>query len=236
MKQSKKSTISSFGWKFFERISVQGTNFIVTLILARLLTPSEYGLVSLILVFTSLAAVFVQGGFNTGTELYKLYTDDKYAERAGEEVLEMGGGYGSMTLHALDTVLGGVIGFKEAAASRVMAKKAREAAAMDVWNNNISLKGDLNSILSRRMDSGKFNEEEIGANVYSAVSAKNNFFASNGGKNLYSADALSILSMIEGKDAKDIFDEYGLTNIPKDNEIINAKALNEFEIYLIRYF
>ena len=174
-----------------------------------------------LLSFASPGGALLQGGFNTGTELYKLYTDDKYAERAGEEVLEMGGGYGSMTLHALDTVLGGVIGFKEAAASRVMAKRAREEAAMDVWNNNISLKGDLNSILSRRMDSGKFHEEEIGANVYSAVSAKNNFFASNGGKNLYSADALSILSMIEGKDAKDIFDEYGLTNIPKDNEIIN---------------
>ncbi len=174
-----------------------------------------------LLSFASPGGALLQGGFNTGTELFKLYTNDKYAERAGEEVLEMGGGYGSMTLHALDTVLGGVIGFKEAAASRVMAKRAREEAAMDVWNNNISLKGDLNSILSRRMDSGEFNREDIGANVYSAVSAKNNFFASNGGKNLYSADALSILSMIEGKDAKDIFDEYGLTNIPKDNEIIN---------------
>ena len=39
-----KRVTSAFGWKFFERISVQGTNFLVTLLLARLLTPSDYAL------------------------------------------------------------------------------------------------------------------------------------------------------------------------------------------------
>lgn len=49
----------------FERISVQGTNFLVTLLLARLLTPSDYGTVSVVTIFIALATTFVQGGFNT---------------------------------------------------------------------------------------------------------------------------------------------------------------------------
>lgn len=59
-----KSVTASLLWKMLERFSVQGVSFIVSLILARLLSPSEYGSVSLILVFTNLATVFVQGGFN----------------------------------------------------------------------------------------------------------------------------------------------------------------------------
>ncbi len=78
MKQSKRAVASAFGWKFFERLSVQGTNFLVTLVLARLLTPDEYGLISLILVFTSLAGVFVQGGFNTALIQKKDTSDDDY--------------------------------------------------------------------------------------------------------------------------------------------------------------
>lgn len=60
-----KRVTSAFGWKFFERISVQGTNFLVTLLLARLLTPSDYGTVSVVTIFIALATTFVQGGFNT---------------------------------------------------------------------------------------------------------------------------------------------------------------------------
>ena len=60
-----KKVTSAFGWKFFERISVQGTNFLVTLLLARLLTPSDYGTVSVVTIFIALATTFVQGGFNT---------------------------------------------------------------------------------------------------------------------------------------------------------------------------
>ncbi len=56
---------SSFGWKFFERIGVQVTNLLVSILLARMLTPKEYDPISLILIFVNLATVFVQGGLNT---------------------------------------------------------------------------------------------------------------------------------------------------------------------------
>ncbi len=70
--------ISSFGWKFFERVSVAAANFIITLVLARILTPNEYGIISLILIFTSLATVFVQGGFNTALIQKKNADDSDY--------------------------------------------------------------------------------------------------------------------------------------------------------------
>lgn len=62
---SKNNFIFSYFWKFLERFSVQATNFITTLILARMLTTDDYGTVSLVMVFISLAGTFVQGGLNT---------------------------------------------------------------------------------------------------------------------------------------------------------------------------
>lgn len=59
------SVISSLIWKFLERSSVQLVNFILTIVLARILTPEDYGLIALVVVFINLASVFVEGGLNT---------------------------------------------------------------------------------------------------------------------------------------------------------------------------
>ena len=55
----------SFLWKLLERISVQGSQFLVHIILARLLLPEHYGVLALMMVFIALANVIVQNGFNT---------------------------------------------------------------------------------------------------------------------------------------------------------------------------
>lgn len=60
-----KTIIRSFIWKLLERCSVQGVTFIISIVLARLLLPSEYGLIAIVLVFTSLANVIIEGGFST---------------------------------------------------------------------------------------------------------------------------------------------------------------------------
>lgn len=52
-------------WKLMERGGVQGIQFIVQIVLARLLTPNDYGIISLITIFIAIANVFVQSGFNT---------------------------------------------------------------------------------------------------------------------------------------------------------------------------
>lgn len=49
-------------WKFGERTISQGVSFIISLVLARILMPEQYGLVSLVLVFINIANVFVTDG------------------------------------------------------------------------------------------------------------------------------------------------------------------------------
>lgn len=66
MKNNLKSKVfSSLIWKFLERGGTLGIQFILQLILARLLTPKDYGTIALITVFISISMVFVQSGFNT---------------------------------------------------------------------------------------------------------------------------------------------------------------------------
>lgn len=62
---SKTNVIKSLFWKFLERGGTQGIQFIVQIILARILTPTEFGTLAIILVFIDVAQVFIQGGFNT---------------------------------------------------------------------------------------------------------------------------------------------------------------------------
>ena len=58
----KKQVLSGLTWKFGERIIAQGVSFVVSLVLARMLMPEQYGVVALVLVFINLANVFVTNG------------------------------------------------------------------------------------------------------------------------------------------------------------------------------
>lgn len=59
------STLNSLAWKFSESILSQIVSFIVSIVIARILGPSEYGVVAMVMVFTTIAQVFVDGGFNS---------------------------------------------------------------------------------------------------------------------------------------------------------------------------
>ena len=59
----KSKVISGLIWKFAERISAQLVTFIVSIVLARLLSPSHYGAVAIVNIFIALANVFVVSGF-----------------------------------------------------------------------------------------------------------------------------------------------------------------------------
>lgn len=58
----KSKTISNMLWRLLEQCGAQGVSFIVSIVLARLLTPSDYGTISLITVFTTVLQVFVNNG------------------------------------------------------------------------------------------------------------------------------------------------------------------------------
>lgn len=57
--------IGNLIWKFAERISAQLISLIVSIILARLLGPSDYGTVSIVMIFITLANVFVSDGLGS---------------------------------------------------------------------------------------------------------------------------------------------------------------------------
>jgi len=52
-------------WKLLERFGFQGVQFVLQIVLARILDPSHYGVLSLMVIFTTLANVFIQSGFST---------------------------------------------------------------------------------------------------------------------------------------------------------------------------
>lgn len=52
-------------WSTLEIAARYGVQFVVMLVLARLLTPSDFGLIAMLLVFTAFAALLVDGGFGT---------------------------------------------------------------------------------------------------------------------------------------------------------------------------
>lgn len=58
-----KKVFSGLFWKFGERIGAQAVSFLVSIILARLLLPSDYGVIALITIFIDIANVFVSSGF-----------------------------------------------------------------------------------------------------------------------------------------------------------------------------
>jgi len=62
---SKNNVISSLFWKLMERGGTQGVQFLVQIVLARLISPEEFGIIAIVMVFINLARVFVQSGFNT---------------------------------------------------------------------------------------------------------------------------------------------------------------------------
>ena len=61
----RKTVVSNILWRLAERGGTQAVSFLVSLVLARLLTPEDYGVVSLVTVFTAILTLFVDGGFSS---------------------------------------------------------------------------------------------------------------------------------------------------------------------------
>lgn len=66
VKDLRSKTITGLVWKFAERITAQLTSTLVSIILARLLLPEQYGAVSIVTVFISLCNVLVVEGLASG--------------------------------------------------------------------------------------------------------------------------------------------------------------------------
>lgn len=63
-------------WKIAETLSSKGISFIVSVILARLIAPADYGLIAVTAIFTNLSDILIDGGFSTA--LIRKEKVDKY--------------------------------------------------------------------------------------------------------------------------------------------------------------
>lgn len=64
-KSTKTTVVTSLFWKFAERIGAQGVNLIVSIVLARILMPEDYGIVALVTIFITISNVFIESGLPT---------------------------------------------------------------------------------------------------------------------------------------------------------------------------
>lgn len=73
-----RQVVSGVSWKLAERILAQGISFIVTIILARILTPNDYGLVAMVNIFVSIADIVISSGFTAALIQKKTVSNKDY--------------------------------------------------------------------------------------------------------------------------------------------------------------
>lgn len=74
----KSKTIKGVGWSAADAFLGQGITFLVGLVLARLLSPSEYGLIGICLIFVNVLGGIVDSGFSTALIRKQDANDDDY--------------------------------------------------------------------------------------------------------------------------------------------------------------
>ena len=60
----KQKAITGVVWSAIENLSVKGVQFVLGIILARILMPDDYGLIGMIMVFMAISATFIDSGFS----------------------------------------------------------------------------------------------------------------------------------------------------------------------------
>lgn len=74
----KDKTVRGVGWSAIDNISQHAVTFIVSIVLARLLSPDDYGLLGLITIFTAVCTSLINGGFGSALIRKNDVTDDDY--------------------------------------------------------------------------------------------------------------------------------------------------------------
>lgn len=74
----KKKTIKGVAWSGIDNVAQFGVYFLVSIVLARLLSPDDYGLIGIITIFTAVCTTLINGGFTTALIRKKDATSDDY--------------------------------------------------------------------------------------------------------------------------------------------------------------
>ncbi len=75
----KKATVSNVKWSFIESMSMQIISFLLSILLARLLLPSDFGVLAVVNVFYLLVNTFIDGGLKEALIQKKEATNDDYS-------------------------------------------------------------------------------------------------------------------------------------------------------------
>ena len=75
----KKKTVSGVLWSLTGQFSVQGIQFLVSIVLARLLSPDDYGMIGMLAIFLAISQVFIDGGFSSALIQRKDCDDTTYS-------------------------------------------------------------------------------------------------------------------------------------------------------------
>lgn len=75
----KQKTIKGMGWSAIENVTRMGITFVVSIILARLLTPDEYGLIGILIIFIAIFNAIVDSGFTNALIRKQDATDADYS-------------------------------------------------------------------------------------------------------------------------------------------------------------
>lgn len=78
-KSLKDKTVKGVGWSAADAFLGQGVTFIVGLVLARLLTPEEYGLIGIVTIFTTIMLGVVDSGFSNALIRKSEVTEEEYS-------------------------------------------------------------------------------------------------------------------------------------------------------------
>jgi len=70
----KNKTVKGVVWSSVERFSVQGVQFLVMLVIARLLDPKDFGLVGMLAIFLAVAQSLIDSGFSQAL-IWKRYLE-----------------------------------------------------------------------------------------------------------------------------------------------------------------
>lgn len=75
----KQKAISGVIWSSIQKFGTMGISFVSNIILARLLTPDDYGCVGMLMIFITVANTFIDGGFGSALIQKKQPTQEDYS-------------------------------------------------------------------------------------------------------------------------------------------------------------
>lgn len=74
----KDKTVKGVGWSAIDNVAQYAVSFVVSIVLARLLSPDDYGLLGIIAIFTAICTAIIEGGLTNAIIRKKVPSQDDY--------------------------------------------------------------------------------------------------------------------------------------------------------------